>query len=87
RKLADRVDDLKRVVFQQQLGSSYEKMERFRQLALDLGKLTGKGDAAAIQRAATLCKADLVTGMVGEFPELQGIVGREYARKQGEPEA
>ena len=87
RPLADRVDDLSRVVFQQQLGSSLEKMERFRALAKDLAKLTGRGDAAAIERAATLCKADLVTGMVGEFPELQGVVGREYARKQGEPEA
>jgi len=87
RALAERVEDLKRVVFQQQLGSSYEKMERFRALAVDLAKLSGKGDAATIERAATLCKADLVTGMVGEFPELQGVVGREYAQKQGETAA
>ncbi|MBS2031671.1 MAG: glycine--tRNA ligase subunit beta [Deltaproteobacteria bacterium] len=87
RKLQERVEDLKRVVFQQQLGSSYEKMERFRTLALELAKSTGKGDAATVERAATLCKADLVTGMVGEFPELQGIVGREYARKQNEGDA
>jgi glycyl-tRNA synthetase beta chain len=87
RKLFERVEDLKRVVFQQQLGSSYEKMERFRALALELAKLCGKGDAATIERAATLCKADLVTGMVGEFPELQGVVGREYAQKQGETAA
>ena len=84
RPLAQRVDDLKKVMFQQQLGTSYEKLERFRTLAQDLAAWTGKGDPKVIERAATLCKADLVTGMVGEFPELQGIMGREYARKQGE---
>jgi glycyl-tRNA synthetase beta chain len=86
-KLADLVEKLKKVVFQQQLGTSYEKMERFRALALDLAKWSGKGDPKVIERAAYLCKADLSTGMVGEFPELQGIMGREYARKQGEGEA
>ena len=86
-KLGDRVDALKKVVFQQQLGTSFAKMERFRALAVQLAGWTGKGDVAVIERAATLCKADLVTGMVGEFPELQGIMGREYAKRQGEPEA
>jgi glycyl-tRNA synthetase beta chain len=86
-KLADRVESLKKVTFQQQLGSVYEKMERFRSLALWLAGATSKGDKKVIERAATLCKADLVTGMVGEFPELQGVMGREYARKQGESDA
>jgi glycyl-tRNA synthetase beta chain len=80
RPLASRVDDLKRVVFQQKLGTSYEKMERFRSLALFLAQSLGlSGQSATVERAATLCKADLVTGMVGEFPELQGVMGREYA--------
>src|SRR5205814_8348989 len=48
---------------------------------------TARGDVATVQRAARLCKADLVTGMVGEFPELQGVMGREYARADGEPAA
>jgi glycyl-tRNA synthetase beta chain len=87
--LAAFVDRLKKVTFQHKLGSSYEKMERFRALAVRLaGKLGLEPPAIeAIERAATLCKADLVTGMVGEFPELQGVMGREYARASGEPEA
>ncbi len=109
RPLASRVDDLKRVVFQQKLGTSYEKMERFRTSATWLAHQLGLGAAAAdatsigdelaaavegnhkskftstVVRAATLCKADLVTGMVGEFPELQGVMGREYAKAGGEP--
>lgn len=87
RPLASRVDDLKRVVFQQQLGTSHEKVERFRTLALWLAERAGVRDPAAVERVATLCKSDLTTGMVGEFPELQGVMGREYARAAGEPEA
>ena len=78
-------EDLKRVVFQQKLGTSYEKMERFRALALFLADEAGLGTEAlrsTVARAAYLCKADLVTGMVGEFPELQGVMGREYAKGQ-----
>ncbi|WP_426751477.1 glycine--tRNA ligase subunit beta [Myxococcus sp. Y35] len=86
--LIDRVEKLGRVVWQGQLGSYQEKVERFRSLALWLAAQSGKaGEAATIERGATLAKADLVTGMVGEFPELQGIMGREYARAGGEPEA
>lgn len=73
--LIDRVEKLGRVVWQGQLGSYLEKVERFRSLALWLAQQTGRaGDAATIERGATLAKADLVTGMVGEFPELQGIM-------------
>lgn len=82
--LEKRVEALKSVVYQQKLGTSYEKMERFSALA---GLLAGQINPAAKEktaRAAYLCKADLVTGMVGEFPEVQGIMGREYALIQGE---
>ncbi len=86
--LQDRVEKLGRVVWQGQLGTYLEKVERFRALAWWLAQATGRaGEGATIERAATLAKADLVTGMVGEFPELQGVMGREYARAGGEPEA
>ncbi|GEN13138.1 glycyl-tRNA synthetase beta chain [Myxococcus fulvus] len=86
--LADRVEKLGRVVWQGQLGTYLEKVERFRSLAVWLaGQTKRAGESATIERAATLAKADLVTGMVGEFPELQGVMGREYARASGEPDA
>ncbi len=85
--LEARVEKLGRVVWQGQLGSYAEKVERFRTLAVWLAEQTGRaGQRSTIERAATLAKADLVTGMVGEFPELQGVMGREYARAGGEPE-
>ncbi|MBZ4416614.1 glycine--tRNA ligase subunit beta [Myxococcus sp. RHSTA-1-4] len=85
--LMDRVEKLGRVVWQGQLGTYLEKVERFRSLAVWLAQQAGRaGESATIERAATLAKADLVTGMVGEFPELQGVMGREYARAGGEPE-
>ncbi len=83
RPLSERVDELRRVVFQQKLGTSFEKMSRFQSLALALAHEAGIASPdldATVERAAYLCKADLVTGMVGEFPELQGVMGREYAR-------
>jgi glycyl-tRNA synthetase beta chain len=82
--LADRVEDLKGVVYQAKLGTSYEKMERFRTLAEGLASRLCPDVAGRVSRAAYLCKADLVTGMVGEFPELQGVMGREYALLSGE---
>ena len=82
--LEKRVEELKKVVFQAKLGTSYEKMSRFRQLALFMVERVDPGLRSLVDRVAFLCKADLVTGMVGEFPKLQGIVGREYARIQGE---
>lgn len=86
--LMDRVEKLGRVVWQGQLGTYLEKVERFRTLGVWLAVQTNRaGESATIERAATLAKADLVTGMVGEFPELQGVMGREYARASGEPEA
>ncbi|NWF92110.1 MAG: glycine--tRNA ligase subunit beta [Syntrophaceae bacterium] len=82
--LEKRVEELKHVVFQAKLGTSYEKMTRFRQLALFICERIDPGLRSSVERASFLCKADLVTGMVGEFPKLQGIVGREYARLSGE---
>jgi glycyl-tRNA synthetase beta chain len=82
--LEKRVDQLKQVVFQAKLGTSYEKMSRFRQLASWIAERIDPALKGTVERAAFLCKADLVTGMVGEFPKLQGIVGREYARLSGE---
>ncbi|MDR2506901.1 MAG: glycine--tRNA ligase subunit beta [Candidatus Accumulibacter sp.] len=84
--LASRLDRLENVVYHNRLGSLRDRAERLEALA---GKIAGRlgADAsrtALIQRAARLSKADLVTGMVGEFPELQGIMGRYYALRDGE---
>ena len=80
RKLAERVEDLAHVTFQKELGSYLDKARRMVEIVTALG-----GDEHA-RRAALLAKCDLTTEMVGEFPELQGIVGGLYARVQGEPE-
>jgi glycyl-tRNA synthetase beta chain len=86
-KLDERVIALKKVVYQQKLGTSFEKMERFRKLAENLAEKLNPAVKIQTSRTATLCKADLVSGMVGEFPEVQGIMGREYALLEGEPAA
>jgi len=78
-KLADRVPALKDIVFHARLGTVAEKVDRIQALANDLLPFVPQADADLVRSAATLCKADLVTGMVGEFPELQGIMGRYYA--------
>ena len=78
--LEKRVEQLKKVVFQAKLGTSYEKVMRFKQLALWMTERIDPKLQEMVGRTSLLCKADLVTGMVGEFPKLQGIVGREYAR-------
>jgi glycyl-tRNA synthetase beta chain len=82
--LDKRVEQLRKVVFQAKLGTSYEKVMRFKQLALWIAERIDPGLRETVERASHLCKADLVTGMVGEFPKLQGIVGREYARLSNE---
>jgi len=82
--LANRVDALKGVVFHSLLGTSYEKMERFRELAAALAGQLAPGLEVQVKRAATLCKADITTEMVGEFPSLQGVMGRQYAKLSGE---
>jgi glycyl-tRNA synthetase beta chain len=85
--LESRVESLKSVIYQQKLGTSYEKMERFRALAEHLAQLLNPAVKTQASRAAYLCKGDLVSGMVGEFPEVQGIMGREYALNDGEEPA
>ena len=84
--LADRLPKLDTVVFHQKLGTQGERVQRLKHLAADYAGLIG-ADPAAAQRAGELCKADLVTEMVGEFPELQGLMGRYYAAHAGESPA
>jgi glycyl-tRNA synthetase beta chain len=83
-RLEARVPRLTNVVYHNKLGSQLERVERIKTLA---GKIASelKADAKAAERAAYLCKADLSTDMVGEFPELQGVMGRYYALHDGEP--
>jgi glycyl-tRNA synthetase beta chain len=85
-KLESRVAALKDVVFHVRLGSVYDKTERIGRLGGIIAEQLG-GARAEAERAAILCKADLLSGMVGEFPELQGIMGRYYALHDGEPKA
>lgn len=77
---------LKSVVFQAKLGSLYDKTQRVAQLAAAIARQTGS-DPALAQRAAELCKCDLMTNMVNEFPKLQGIMGSYYAARSGEDES
>ena len=84
--LMDMFEKLKDVVFQEKLGTSYEKVMRFRQLALFMAEKVAPDKKDLVDRTALLCKADLESQMVYEFPELQGVMGREYARIQGEPQ-
>ncbi|MBI4911637.1 MAG: glycine--tRNA ligase subunit beta [Acidobacteria bacterium] len=84
--LESRLEKLKNLTFQQQLGSYFEKTERIMALTGPLAPRLGLEEALA-REAARLCKADLRTLMVGEFPELQGIMGGEYLRHEGAPEA
>ncbi len=81
--LAERVEGLKKVTYQEKLGTVYDKIERVKALAVYLAGRCG-ADSAAAERAAYLCKADLITGVVGEFPKLQGVMGRQYALLSGE---
>lgn len=81
--LADRVEGLKSIVFQQRLGSLHDKQQRVATLARAVAESFGVQTHAG-ERAALLAKCDLLTEMVDEFPELQGIMGRYYARNDGE---
>ncbi len=83
-RLEARVPQLARVVYHNQLGSQLERVERIQLLAGSIARAL-KADAVLAERAAWLSKADLLTGMVGEFPELQGFMGRSYALHDGEP--
>lgn len=83
--LAERRDQLKNIVFQQNLGSVYDKSQRVAQLAHHIATAV-KGNVEYCQRAAELSKCDLITNMVGEFADLQGLMGYYYALHDGEPE-
>ena len=89
-KLEERVAKLAGVTFHQKLGTMEKKQQRVRKLAGFIASSFRPHDDElkhACERAADLCKADLLTGVVGEFPELQGIMGGEYAKHDGESEA
>jgi glycyl-tRNA synthetase beta chain len=87
-RLEDQLPKLDKIVFHEKLGTVADKVERVAKLArwlVESGVVKGANPADA-ERAARLAKADLVTGMVGEFPELQGLMGGYYAAAQGEPQ-
>ncbi len=86
KRLEDYLPDLNKVTFQARLGSVGEKVDRVVRLAGELATLRGANVEMA-KRAAQLCKCDLLSSMVNEFPELQGVMGRYYALHQGEPAA
>ena len=88
--LEQRLPALKDIVFHAKLGTQAERVERIARLAVDIvgaerSSYCAGTDRARVDTAARLCKADLVSGMVGEFPELQGTMGRYYARHEGLP--
>lgn len=83
-RLEERVPLLDKVVYHNKLGTQHKRMERVRLLAGRIARVLG-ADPLLAERAAELAKADLLTGMVGEFPELQGVMGRYYAIHDGEP--
>jgi glycyl-tRNA synthetase beta chain len=92
-RLEDRLPQLADMVFHEKLGSQAERVERLERLAQAITACLDEGSPRVdtlrqkAMRAARLCKADLLTNMVGEFPELQGVMGRYYAQAQGEDEA
>jgi len=85
-KLEARLPSFNDIIFHEKLGSQAERIERIERLAGELAPIVGADEEKA-KRAAHLCKADLLTEMVGEFPELQGTMGKYYAQAQGEEEA
>ena len=85
-RLEDRLPKFEQIVFHEKLGTQAERIARITALAGQLAPLVG-ADPAQAERAAQLCKTDLLTDVVGEFPELQGLMGRYYAEAQGEDEA
>lgn len=88
--LRDNIEKLKKIVFHEKLGTVYEKIKRIESIAKFLAKTTGINGGQIMEDitpAAHLCKADLVTNMVFEFPELQGIMGKEYALRNNEKQS
>jgi glycyl-tRNA synthetase beta chain len=86
RPLEERMEDLKGVIYQADLGTSFAKVYRFARLAEYLAEQIIPDKMDHVRLAARLCKCDLVTEMVGEFPTLQGVMGEEYARLDGHSE-
>ena len=84
--LSEWADGLETVTYHAKLGTIADKVERVKKLALVLADYVANADKKLVALSAELCKADLVTGMVGEFAELQGIMGRYYAIQQKEPQ-
>ena len=82
-KLEDRLQKFEQIVFHEKLGTQAERIARIGKLAAEIAPLVG-ADVAKTRRAAQLAKADLLTEVVGEFPEVQGLMGRYYALAQGE---
>lgn len=82
-KLEDRLHKFNQIVFHEKLGTQAERIARIEKLAAELAPLVG-ADATKVKRAAKLAKADLLTEVVGEFPEVQGLMGKYYALAQGE---
>lgn len=82
-KLEDRLPKFDQIVFHEKLGTQAERIARIERLAAEIAPLVG-ADVEKTKRAAKLCKADLLTEVVGEFPELQGLMGKYYAEEQGE---
>jgi glycyl-tRNA synthetase beta chain len=85
-RLEERLPKFKDIVFHEKLGTQAQRIERIERLAGELAPLVG-ADGAEAKRAARLAKADLLTEVVGEFPELQGLMGKYYAEEEGEDEA
>jgi glycyl-tRNA synthetase beta chain len=85
-RLEERLHKFAHIVFHEKLGTQAERIARIEKLAAELAPVVG-ADVDKVKRAAKLCKADLLTDVVGEFPELQGLMGRYYAEAQGEDEA
>src|SRR5207302_929655 len=85
-RLEDRLPKFAHIVFHEKLGTQAERIARIERLAVELAPVVG-ADVEKVRRAARLCKADLLTDVVGEFPELQGLMGKYYAEAQGEDEA
>src|SRR5580692_1160440 len=85
-RLEDRLPKFEHIVFHEKLGTQKDRIERIERLTVELAPLVG-ADVEKAKLAARLCKADLLTEVVGEFPELQGLMGKYYAEAQGEDEA
>ena len=85
-KLADQRPKLAKIAFHAKLGSVLDRVERLEKLAVEIAKFVPRAKPIMVLEAARLCKCDLVSGMVGEFPELQGLMGRYYALDEGASE-